>query len=302
MPTLTFKKQKKIEMEKKINDKVFVDGGMAIETPFFKYKKAGARYDIPPEGAEIIVPNGDIYIDGEPWLVIKEKDENGKKCVMAPSFFKEYYARCGFSSKSCFAPFFSNTESDCFSSFYKRKDEVMSLLKYNDVNFTTRQTLYRLTIVYLVAAIDSLISDFILFVATKDRDLFLKAVDFAVPNRSKNKIMERINKMWYFNKIDSAEQEVIDYILRKSYSNLEKIQKTMHLFFNIEIDSDERINKIIYWRHLISHRNGRNKDGAFIEFNSSEIFLLIDELSKFVDNIKLKISSSDIFKRITNDN
>ena len=289
-------------MRKEINDKVYVDGGIAIETPFFKYKNAGARYSTPPDGSEIIVPNGDTNIDGDPWLVIKEEEKNGKKYVMAPSFFKEYYARCGFSSKSCFAPFFSNTMSDCFSAFDKRKNEIIDLLKYNDVNLTTRQTLYRLTIVYLVAAIDTLISDLILFVATKDRDLFLKAIDFAVPNTSKDKIMERINQMWCFNKIDSAEQEVIDYILRKSYSNLGEIKKTINLFFNTQIDIDERTNKIIYWRHLISHRNGLNKDGSFIEFNTSKIFFLIEDLSNFVDHIKFKIYSSDILKIINNDN
>ena len=39
-----------------MNTKVYVDGGIVITTPYFKYKVGGSLYTTPPEGAEIIMP------------------------------------------------------------------------------------------------------------------------------------------------------------------------------------------------------------------------------------------------------
>ena len=281
---------------KAMNDKIYVDGGIVIDTPFFKYKNAGARYDVPPEGAEILLPNSEI--NGEPCLEIKEEEKNGKIIVKAPSFFKEYYARTYFSTRYCFAPFFSNSISDCFVAFHKRKDEIIDLLESNEITVSTRQLLYRLSIVSLVAAIDTLISDLILYIATKDRNKFLKAIDLAVPSTSKNKILERIIQMWCDNKIDSAEQEVIDFILSKSYTDLEKIQSSIKSLYEITISKDARINEIFHLRNLIAHRNGRKKDGSILEFTVDDIFNVIKDLINFVDNLKSQISTSNILKTL----
>lgn len=279
-----------------MNDKIYVDGGIVIETPFFKYKHGGARYDVPPEGAEILLPNNEI--NGEPYLEIKEVEKNGKIFVNAPSFFKEYYARTFFSTNHCFAPFFSNTISDCFAAFHKRKDEITDLLESNEIATSTRQLLYRLSIVSLVAALDTLISDLILYIATKDRNKFLKAIDLAVPSTSKNKILERIIQMWCDNKIDSAEQEVIDFILSKSYTDLENIQSSIKSLYEITITKDVRLSEILHIRNLIAHRNGRKKDGSIIEFTVDEISNIITNLTNFVDNIKLQISKCKILKAL----
>lgn len=270
-----------------MNDKVYVDGGIVIKTPFFKYKKAGARYGTPPEGSEILKPKGNLK--GEPCLIIKEEERNNRKIVKAPSFFKEYYARTFFASRHCFASYFSKSIEDCFTSFCNKKDEVLSLINHNDVFEPTRQTLYRLSIVSVVAALDTLISDLVLFIATKDRDSFLKAVDLAVPSSNKKNILKRIIHMWCDNAIDSAEQEVIDHILRKSYADLDEIKKIFKSLYNIDIEDNKQVEEMIYWRHLISHRNGRKKDGSILEFDKSDIYHIIETIDSYVKLIKTKI-------------
>lgn len=267
-----------------MNDIVYIDGGVVIETPFFKYKDAGALYGIPSECMDIIIPTD--YINGDRCLIITEVDVNGKKVVNAPSFFKAYYARTFFSTKCKFAVFFSNTISDCFGEFYNKKDDVLALLKENDVCSATSQILYRLSIVSLVAAFDTLISDLILFIATKNRDSFLKAIDIAVPSNKKSKIMDRILHMWCDNTVDSAEQEVIDHVLRSSYTNLKDVRSYIKELYQVVIPNDKQIKKILYWRDLIAHRNGRQKNGSVIEFKKNEVYDIIETVSKFVKNIK----------------
>lgn len=282
-----------------MNSKVYIDGGVLIETPFFKYKNAGALYPTPPEGSETLKPHDNC--NGEPCLIIKEEIIKGKRIVKAPSIFKEYYARTFFSTLNCFAVFFSNTIDDCFKAFYSKREDVYELLMKNDVNDSTRQILYRLSIVTIVAALDTLISDLVLFIATKDRNLFLSTIDFVVPSSAKNKLLERIIHMWCDNKIDSAEQEVIDYVLTKSYANLETIKSIMKSLYDINICWNNQIADIIYWRNLIAHRNGRKKDGTLIEFSKPDLYNHIEEINKYVENIRVNIIKSKTYNSHTTD-
>lgn len=66
--------------------KIYVNGGVAIYTPFFCYKDAGAGYKEPPVGAEIM--ECDDKIDGCPCIKITAEK--------VPSIFNEYYAKTFF--------------------------------------------------------------------------------------------------------------------------------------------------------------------------------------------------------------
>lgn len=272
-----------------MNTKIYVNGGIVIETPFFKYKNAGAKSDIVPEGAEILYPKNEI--NGEPCLIIREeKDKDGKMRVMAPTFFKEYYAKSFFSTLHSFATFFSNSIDDCFDSFYSKRDELMTLLDKNDVHQATSQTLYRLLIVGIIAALDTLISDVILYKATKDRLSFIKAVDFAVPQNKKSDVLERIIGMWCDNIIDSAEQDVIDAILKKSYASSKEIKKGIQLMYDVQLPDVKFIDDYIHYRHLIAHRNGREKNGNYIVFDKNKIHSIIGCVNNYVTIIYKLIS------------
>lgn len=50
---------------------VYVNGGVAILTPFFQYLDAGALFGMPSEVNDIIEP--DEEIEGQPCLIITEK-------------------------------------------------------------------------------------------------------------------------------------------------------------------------------------------------------------------------------------
>lgn len=262
---------------------VYVEGHILIKTPYFKYFNAGCYFSEPPQGAEIITPNDEI--NGEKVLIITDEK--------APSFFKEYYAKGEFTQYWDWAPFFSRTIDDCFSSFDSKIEEVIDLIAHNDTHVHTRQNLYRLSIVSTVAALDTLISDLILFISTKDKDCFLKIIGhLGLSANSLFKLMKRIIHMWCDCAIDSAEQDVIALILRKSYSSLKEIQTILKDLYGITIPKDVTVEEIITLRHIIAHRNGRRKDDTVLEFSKDELLSNITQIKDFAYSIKTLISDS----------
>ncbi|MCM1092706.1 MAG: hypothetical protein NC421_02010 [Lachnospiraceae bacterium] len=262
-----------------MNDKVFVNGGVLIMTPFFRHKNGGCRFSH-HISSEIIEPNGDI--DGYPCLIITEN--------AAPTIFKGYFAKTFFTSKYTWAPFFSNTVDQCLQEFNCRIDEIMELIETSTVKSpTVKQTLYRMSLTTAISALDTWVSDIVLYTVTKDSEAFLKICKIVIPANKSNDMMVRLLKMWNYNAIDSVEQEIIDLVLKKSYSNMSEIKTIIKLLYGIIIDKNESVEDSILKRHLIVHRSGRRKNGDIIEFSKEEIVERICLIKCFVNKLSSKI-------------
>lgn len=260
-----------------MNTLIYVNGGILIKTPFFKYSNAGCYYNNPPEGAEIIEANN--IIDGVPCIIITEKN--------APSFFKEYYAKTEFTTLYDFAPFFKNTLQDCHKEFCDKIGEIYDLIRENDVSKDTRQNLYRLSLVAVVSALDSYISGIVLFAATKDRNIFLETARKYCKNKASD-IISRITKMWCDNIFDSAEQEVVDEVLKTSYSNLKRINDdVLKSIYCVALPKNVDISDILNLRHIIVHRNGKRKDGKEEKLDKASLITYI----KRVEDLELEINN-----------
>ena len=68
---------------------IYVNGGIVINTPFFKCVDAGAFFDSPPVGAEIIEPN---TVNNNGYRFLEINDEHPQ------SIFNAYYAKYEFTS------------------------------------------------------------------------------------------------------------------------------------------------------------------------------------------------------------
>lgn len=268
--------------------KVYVDGGIVIDTPYFKYQGCGCIVEIPSADVDKITPND--CINGSPCLVITEKQ--------MPSVFKEYYTKDFFSTNTRWASIFSNTIEDCFNSFHNSIDDVKKLIVFNDVNDQTRQTLYRLSLVSIIAALDTLISDLIIFAVSRDSNLFLKVVDLLYSGTPKAHILERILRMWCDNTLDSAEQEVFESILRKSYSSSKEIKNYLNKIYGISISISKKIKETIHIRHIIAHRNGRQKDGSYYVLTKDDLLSLITEVYNFGESLRAPINKWSSITRI----
>ncbi len=68
---------------------IYVNGGIVINTPYFKCVDAGAFLDSPPVGAEIIEPN---TVNNNGYRFLEINDEHPQ------SIFNAYYAKYEFAS------------------------------------------------------------------------------------------------------------------------------------------------------------------------------------------------------------
>lgn len=267
---------------------VYVNGGVAILTPFFRYLDAGARFGMPEEPSDIIEP--DEEINGQPCIIITEEK--------APTFFKGYYAKTFFSTRFRIASFFSTSIEDCFSDFEKRVLEVQNLLKLNDVSKETRQVLYQLCLVAAVAALDTYISDLVLFISTKDRNVFLKTAKKFCKNKASD-IISRIAQMWCDNTLDSAEQEVIDAVLKTSYSSFTRINNdVLNELYGVKLPQSMNIEDIFLLRHLIVHRFGKQKNGEDISLDKSKLEYYIQRIQHFVSSINKILKDLEFIKSL----
>jgi hypothetical protein len=70
-----------------------------------------------------------------------------------------------------------------------------------------------------------------------------------------------------------------------------KIKKDFDYLFGIQIFDDQSIIENHFKvRHLLAHKNGRTKNGEYLNINSEALSKLINDSQLFVDQISRKIN------------
>lgn len=254
-------------------DKVYVEGRILVDTPYLKYKEAGAFFTDAPEDA-IVIPTNEKDEYGN-YLLIDEKHPQ--------SIFDEYYAQNEFAFITGCTPIFYMTLADAYAQFNKNISEYKLLLSESLKEESNTQTLFKLVHTGVLASLDTFVLDCILSKVLNDEYCFKGFASKILKDKTVDRERtreERIN--W--------EHETIDEILKKSYSNIKTIKDVFTLLYNVSlIDKNGLVNDHIYVRHLIAHRNGRKKDGSIININKSEIKEIISNVFDFVEQIYSKI-------------
>ena len=261
-------------MEK--DKKIYVNGGVVIDTPFFCYKNAGCLYADPPEGAEII--ECDEEIDAAPCIKITEEK--------APSIFNEYYAKTFFSTLYCWAEFLHKDFNQDYEDYLQKMSGIKEVLNLLAIA-TEKQKQELLLMAYgsVFTALDTFVADTILTKITHDKESF-KIYISLLSKKEREKLQNRLNRMWEYNECGDAEQQVINNVLTTSFCNIMRIKDVYQKVFNVSIgDNGGKMKRYFHNRHLIIHRNGKKKDGTNILKSEEEVYVLINDVSSFVKQI-----------------
>lgn len=263
---------------------IYVNGGVAIMTPFFKYQDAGTQYDTPPDGSEQIECNSQI--EGEPCIIIEEDN--------APSIFNSYYAKTFFSTLCKWAPFLHKTYSDCYKEYQDRIADAIELTTISNTSQKVEQILLRQIYLSIIASVDTFICDTILTKVTSNKadfyTYFQKQIQSKGTEAAKAQRQDALNKMWNNNEMGNAEQMIFDNVLKVSYTNIDRIKLIYKQLFSISIcDTNGKMKEHFMIRHVLAHRNGRKKDGHLYEFSKTEITTLIEDANAFVKQIMDKL-------------
>lgn len=260
--------------------KYYVKGGILVNTPFFKYEKAGAGYgdDSMPD-AEII-PTNKVLPSGGKYLLIDDKHPQ--------SIFAEYYASSFFTTGYCWAPLFHKSYMDDYKEYCARIQDARMLMRLSleQCNDRARGLLSRDSFLSVMNAFENFMADIILTRITNDENVFY---DYA----SKRTEQKRIQNDLAAGRQGAAEQKVIEYVLRQSYCSADKIKDSCNELFGLSIKVNRSIVELFTMRHLIAHRGGRKKDGAYLTFTNDEIEDTINKITILVKTIKKGLIERD---------
>lgn len=256
--------------------KYYIDGGILITTPFFKYVGGGAGFGMGSVPDCEVIPTTNTLPTGEDYLLIDDEHPQ--------SMFAEYYAKSFFTTGYCWAPLFHKTYNDDYSEFKDRLNDARQLMRLADQNdcSETSALLSRQSFLTVLSALDTFIADTVLTRITNDEDIFYQ---FLRRTNNYSGCEEDIG----LDKKGVAEQKVLDYVLRHSYLNPDSIKETYKTLFSFSIVVQNEMKELFHQRHLIAHRGGRKKDGSFIKYSSNEIEDTIRKTESFAQDILMKI-------------
>lgn len=254
-----------------MNKKYYVKGNITVKTPFFSYLNAGAGCDTMPEGCEALSET-DLEID----------DDHPQ------SFFAEYYAQKEFTEGYVHSGLFWYNFDDIYSAYLDRISEARKF-QMMPCESIYQEVLLRHVYLMIIASVDTYIADTILARVMNDKELF-EAYATDIVEASKQR---RLHRFLLSEKRTDYEKEVIEYILSKSYANLNTIKllyKNNTLFgFSIDIGQHKAMENHFLNRHKIAHRNGREKTGTYIHISSNDIDILISDCNKLANDINAKL-------------
>ena len=207
--------------------KYYVDGNIAVMTPYFICKDCGAGSGI-PENADILKTND--VIDGDPILIIDDDRPQ--------SIFDEYYATGEFSDSYIGASYLYLTYIDCYQNYNNDINQVKSTLnEINQLSDSSQSILYKTLYINIVTILDSFLCSIILSRIITDEVMFKEYYKKQIPSH--------IHKSLEHYLIDDQkakwEQEYIKEVLKGSYYNTPSKPNKITIK---PIDSIEIINRL----------------------------------------------------------
>lgn len=259
-----------------MSKKIYINGGVLIDTPFFVCRGYGALFTEQPEGTEIMETNS--IIEGHPCLTI---DDNNPQ-----SIFNEYYAKSFFTSRYMGAEFYYKSYDEAYKDYLQRILDIQEVIGIKGLNIKQRKIVNRLSYINIVASLETFICDTVLTKITGNEDVFMNIYDKIPCGTEKNK-MQNLREE---NLIGKWEQAVIEYVMKISYSNIDTIKRIYKDIFNISIvDLDGKMKEAFRNRHKLAHRNGRNKDNSYINITNEKLEALMVNINVFCLQILEKI-------------
>ena len=144
----------------------------------------------------------------------------------------------------------------------------------------------KLSYINIITSLDTFICDIILTKIIQDEESFNNFFNSIPPCKKK----DEMTKLKEDNLVAQWEQKAIEYVMRTSYSNIDTIKDILKELFKVSIlDTNGKMKKHFYYRNLLAHRNGRKKDGGYINITNEELKSLITDTQSIAKQIQTKI-------------
>lgn len=244
---------------------VYVNGTIVVKTKFFSPLEMGCGYPSPPDGADVIEPSD--VIGGCKCLIIDDDHPQ--------SLFKEYYASGDVAFNDVLSSYLSASCLDCIDVYKKRLAEICEVIKkVSDWDATEKALVYKMAYVNILTALDAFICNILLTRSVQEEHLFEGLANSIAPKGTR----ERWKRLRENGQVGEWEQEAIRQVMEKSFINSNTIDESFKMVRYDRLDYGRvEADKFFRIRHVIVHRNGRQKDDKELEVTYQLLAKLVNE-------------------------
>lgn len=243
---------------------IYVNGSIIVDTQYFVPKDIGVGYSEPPVGAIVVEPTDEV--EGVKCLLIDDDHPQ--------SLFNEYYAKDGTVSASLAASYVTSSYLNSIHLYRKRIGETIDVIKRaSEWPAAEKDLLYKMAYVSILTALDAFIC-YVMLKRSLDDEVLFKDVMYKLAPKSKK---DKWDELIAGEKDGEWEQDAIRFVQETSLLNTEKVDDAFKKvkFKRLEYDRD-RMDGIFRKRHLLVHRNGRQR-------NDEEFVVTYEILKDLVD-------------------
>ena len=214
-------------------------------------------------------------IDGCRCLIIDEDHPQ--------SLFNEYYASGDVTFGDVLSSYLSSSCLDCIGVYKKRLTEICEVIKkVSDWDAPEKALVYKMAYVNILTALDAFICYILLTRSVQEEQLFEGLVNSIAPKGTR----ERWRRLRENGQDGEWEQEAIRQVMEKSFINSNTIDDSFNKVRYDRLDYDRaEADKFFRIRHIIVHRNGRQKDDKELEVTYQLLADLVNECHTIVGAI-----------------
>ena len=252
---------------------VYVNGTIVVKTKFFVPSEMGCGYPSPPDGADVI--EAPDVIDGCKCLIIDDDHPQ--------SLFKEYYASGDVAFNEVLSSYLSASCLECIDVYKQRLSEICEVIKkVSDWDAAEKTLVYKMVYVNILTALDAFICNILLTRSVQEEHLFEGLANSIAPKGTR----ERWKRLRENGKVGEWEQDAIRQVMEKSFINSNTIDESFKMVRYDRLDYDRAVaDKFFRIRHIIVHRNGRQKDDKELEVTYQLLADLVNECHTIVGAI-----------------
>ena len=262
-----------------IKKKIYVNGGILVNTRFFTCQGVTCPCNDVPEDA--------IYIE-PPLIKAPDGSQEVLKCLLIDddhpqSLFSEYYCKTFFTSYYNGVDYLNMLPDDCFREFCEGINDARDLFDhFPGKNDSLEAVFYKMIYLHVISCIDSYICSIILSQISHKEDLFVSFYNKLLSSQKKNKLMKSLIN----GERGKWEQGVIKGILHLSFCDMDRIKDCFKLLkMPIPRDKDGIITNHFENRHLLTHRNGKQINGGKLIIDKDMAEKCINDMYRFGENI-----------------
>lgn len=203
--------------------------------------------------------------------------EHGRTVTMAPWEFDE-----GYDYEEQFDAITDN--KDFLQKFRDELDNLKSLRSLKTPDPKLKEILNRQIFISVIGTMETFLSDAFVNLSFDNEDYFKNFIE-THPEFKKQKFELREIYREYDKLEETAKRVMLDTI----YHNLPTVSQMFTDTFKIEFPPIKKVYEFVLKRHDLVHRNGKTKDGDPVETDDKAINELMEEVTKFVDDISSKL-------------